>query len=174
MQDRRGRVGVAFPVRPLDIVRVPGQIPFAAELDAHGVGVAPARHCDHHLVADTDESRNRIAAKAADFPNQLAVGEIIGSDAGGTSNKLFPALEFHDNRLRPTAVLVALGPPDFFAAGLVENHDKRLILVVILNHQVLIMKDRSNALAEAQPHPQRAQVLFPFEIPLEIIGVETP
>ena len=79
-----------------------------------------------------------------------------------------------DERWRPRGYLVASRPPEFVAGRFIEGHNERLTFVVPLDDQPIVVEDERRAFAKLEDLAHLAQILFPDEIPVEVIAIQTP
>lgn len=78
-----------------------------------------------------------------------------------------------DQRSAPTRGFIARLPPQLAAIPLVEGHNEVVTLMVPEHDYRVAIQGRRTALAEAVAGAHIAQVLFPEQLALEVVPVET-
>src|SRR4051794_27305900 len=76
---------------------------------------------------------------------------------------------FHDKRLRPSALLIAVLPPDFLARVLIQYSDERARFGIEVQDETIAGQCGRGPLAEFQSHLHRRKILTPDELAIEVV-----
>jgi hypothetical protein len=109
-----------------------------------------------------------MACKAA-----LAGGEVVATGlVGAIHDHLFLAAVLHDQRRAPAGRLVPLLAPQLLPVAFVERHDEVFALVIPEHDHRVAAQGWGTPFAETVPGAHVAEVLFPEQLPLQVVAVE--
>ena len=137
-------------------------------------GIAPVTAHQEHPIPGGNRRRDGIDRLPGALPKQFAILEIVAADlVGAVDDDLFATAVTDDQRSAPTRGFVARLPPQLAAIPLVEGHDEVVTLMVPEHDHRVAIKGRRTALPEAIAGAHVAEVLFPEQLALEVVPVET-
>ena len=78
----------------------------------------------------------------------------------------------HDG-LRPAASFLPFSSPNLFSSVFIQYNDVGLSFVIVLDDELVIMQYRSDTFSEFVPYVQFAKLVFPLQVPFQVIGKNT-